>query len=304
MTTTTTVPARTTALLPLLAAGTTMILWASAFIAIRSVGADYSPGSLALGRLLTGSVALTAVALLRPRTIPRGRPLALVIAYGVLWFGIYAVLINAAEHHLDAGTTALVVNVGPILIAVLAGIYLKEGFPRGLVAGLAIAFCGVATIAVATSTGQRDTAGVLLALGAAALYAVGVLLQKQALDTVDPFTATWLGCLAGAAVCLPWAGTLIHEVGTAPASATLGLLYLGVFPTAVAFATWAYALRRMTAGKLSSSSYLVPALAVLLSWAVLGEVPTALALAGGALCLAGVAVTRAWPRKNAEREQQ
>jgi drug/metabolite transporter (DMT)-like permease len=269
-----------------------MVLWASAFIVIRSVGAHYSPGSLALGRLLAGSLALTAVAALKPRSIPRGRPLLLVIAYGVLWFGVYAILVNAAEHHLDAGTTALLVNVGPILIAVLAGVYLKEGFPRGLVAGLAIAFCGVATIAVATSTGRRDVAGVVLALAAAALYAVGVVLQKQALTSVDPFTATWLGCLAGAAVCLPWLGDLIREAAVAPASATLGVVYLGVFPTAVAFATWAYALRRMTAGQLSSSSYLVPAIAVLLSWALLGEVPTVLALAGGALCLLGVAVTR------------
>ncbi|MEV6597782.1 DMT family transporter [Actinoplanes sp. NPDC051346] len=292
MTVTTAEQHRTTAALPLVAAGITMVLWASAFIAIRSIGAHYSPGSLALGRLAVGSLALSAVAVLRPRRVPRGRPLLLVLAYGALWFGVYAIFINAAEHHLDAGTTALLVNVGPILIAVLAGVYLKEGFPRGLVAGLAIAFCGVATIAAATSTGRRDLTGVLLALGAAGLYAIGVVLQKQALTSVDPFTATWLGCLAGAAVCLPWTGTLIHEVAAAPAPATLGLVYLGLFPTAVAFATWAYALHRMTAGQLSSSSYLVPAIAVLMSWALLGEVPTMLALAGGALCLLGVAVTR------------
>src|SRR5687768_13154585 len=244
--------------LPLVAAAVTMILWASAFIVIRSVGDHYSPGPMALGRLAAGSVALSLVAALRPRRIPRGRPLLLVVGYGVLWFGIYAVALNAAEHHLDAGTTALVVNVGPILIAVLAGVYLKEGFPRGLVAGLVIAFSGVVTIAIATSTGRHDAIGVLLALGAAALYAVGVLLQKQALHDVDPFTATWLGCLAGTAACLPFAADLLTQLGDAPSSATLGVVYLGLFPTAIAFATWAYALQRMSAGGLSSSSYLVP----------------------------------------------
>ncbi len=281
--------------LHLLATAVTMVLWASAFIVIRSVGADYSPGPLALGRLAAGSAALSLVAALRPRRIPRGRPLLLVIGYGVLWFGVYAVLVNAAEHHLDAGTTALVVNVGPILIAVLAGVYLREGFPRGLVAGLAIAFSGVVTIAIATSTGRHDATGVLLALGAAALYAVGVLLQKQALRDVDPFTATWLGCLAGTVVCLPVASGLLAEVRDAPAGATLGVVYLGLFPTALAFATWAYALERMSAGGLSSSSYLVPGIAVLLSWLFLGEVPAPLAFLGGALCLAGVAVTRLPP---------
>jgi drug/metabolite transporter (DMT)-like permease len=285
--------------LPLVAAGVTMTLWASAFIAIRVVGEDYSPGALALGRLAVGALVLGAVAVMRPVRVPRGRPLLLVLAYGVLWFGVYAVLVNAAEHHLDAGTTALVVNVGPIFIVVLAGIYLKEGFPRGLVTGLAIAFAGVTTIAVATSTGRHDATGVLLALGAAALYAVGVLLQKQALRDVDPFSATWLGCVAGAAACLPFTPALIDEVGDAPAAATVGIVYLGVFPTAVAFATWSYALARTSAGKLGSSSYLVPALAVGMSWVLLSEVPEPLALAGGALCLVGVALTRLPTRRAA-----
>jgi drug/metabolite transporter (DMT)-like permease len=271
------VETRENAVLPLAAAAVTMVLWASAFIAIRAVGEHYSPGAMALGRLAVGALALVAAAALRARrgppagaaersprhrglhsqparrAFPRGRPLALVLTYGALWFGVYAILVNAAEHHLDAGTTAMLVNVGPIIIAVLAGVYLKEGFPRGLVTGLAIAFVGVVTIAVATSTGRHDATGVLLALGAAALYAVGVLLQKQALRDVDPFTATWLGCVAGAAVCLPFTPALIHEVSEAPAAATGGIVYMGLFPTAIAFATWGYALAHTNAGKLSSS---------------------------------------------------
>jgi drug/metabolite transporter (DMT)-like permease len=277
---------------PLAAAGVTMVLWASAFIAIRVSGAHYHPGAMALGRLAVGAIALSAALIGRPFRLPRGRPLLLVLAYGALWFGVYAVLINAAERELDAGTTALIINVGPILIAVFAGIYLREGFPRGLVAGLAVAMLGVVAIAVTTSTGRYSLTAVLLALGAAAMYAVGVLLQKQALADVDPVTCTWLGCVAGAAVCLPFAPQLVRDVVSAPAGATAGVVYLGVFPTAVAFLTWAYALKHTSAGRLSASSYLVPAIAVLLSWLVLAEVPSPLALAGGALCLAGVAITR------------
>jgi drug/metabolite transporter (DMT)-like permease len=299
MPTQTQMPAPGAGVLPTAAAAVTMVLWASAFIAIRAVGAHYSPGAMAFGRLAVGAAALSAVAVFRPVRLPRGRPLLLIAAYGALWFGVYAVLVNAAERHLDAGTTALLINVGPILIAVFAGLYLREGFPRPLVTGLVIAFTGVATIAVATSTGQRDTVGVFLALGAAGLYATGVLLQKQALRHVDPFTATWLGCVAGMAVCLPFAPALGHQVGAAPFAATAGIVYMGLFPTAVAFATWSYALAHTTAGRLSSSSYLVPGLAVLMSWLLLAEAPAPLALAGGALCLVGVAVARlpARPRR-------
>jgi drug/metabolite transporter (DMT)-like permease len=284
--------ARNTTTLPLLAAGVTMVLWASAYIAIRAVGEHYSPGAMALGRLVVGALALSLVVAVRPVSIPRGRTLWLLIAYGVLWFGLYTISLNAAERHIDAGTAAMLVGVGTILIAVLAGVWLREGFPRGLVTGVAIAFAGVVTIGLASPTGQRDTTGVLLALAAAGLYAVGVLLQKQALARSQPLPATWIGCLAGAAVCLPYAPALVREWGQAPTAATLGIVYMGLFPTAVAFLTWTYALAHTSAGRLATSSYVVPALAVLLSWLMLGEVPAPLALVGGGLCLVGVAVSR------------
>lgn len=286
-------PARDTSTsLPLLAAGIVMLLWASAFIAIRAVGEHYSPGAMALGRLAVGGLALSAVVAVRPVTMPRGRTLGLVLAYGVLWFGLYTISLNAAERHLDAGTAALIVGLGPILIAVLAGVWLREGFPRGLITGVVIAFAGVAAIGFGTTTGQRSGLGVLLALASAGLYAIGVLLQKQAMPGTAPLPATWLGCVAGAVACLPFAPALVREVGTAPASATLGIVYMGLFPTAIAFLLWSYALSHTSAGKLAASTYVVPALTVLLSWLMLGEAPVPLAFVGGALCLIGVAVSR------------
>jgi drug/metabolite transporter (DMT)-like permease len=133
---------------------------------------------------------------------------------------------------------------------------------------------------------------VLLALAAAVLYAAAVPLQKQALVHIGPFPATWFGCAAGAAVCLPFVPELIREGGTAPPAATIGIVYLGLFPTASAFASWSYALAHTSAGRLSSSTYLVPGLTVLMSWLVLDEVPTPLALAGGTLSVVGVAVAQ------------
>ena len=119
--------------LPLVAAGVTMVLWASAFVVIRALSGAVDPGPLALGRLLVGSVVLTGVAVLRrgrgPLRIPRGRPLILIVAYGVLWFGVYTIAVNAAGHYLDAGTSAMIVNLAPVIVAVLAGLFLGEGFP-------------------------------------------------------------------------------------------------------------------------------------------------------------------------------
>jgi drug/metabolite transporter (DMT)-like permease len=67
-------------------------------------------------------------------------------------------------------------------------------------------------------------------------------------------------------------------------------------PTALAFSTWAYALSRVPAGQLGVSTYIVPPIAILLGFLVFAEVPAVLAIAGGALCLVGVAVSRIRPR--------
>lgn len=277
-----------------LAAGITVFLWASAFIAIRSAGEHYEPGALALGRLLAGSVVLLLILALRREGLPPRAAWPGIAASGVLWFGVYMVALNWGEREVDAGTAALVVNVGPIVIALLSGWLLKEGFPQRLLAGMAVSFAGAVVVGLSVSDGGRSSIlGVLLCLLAALSYGCGVVAQKPALRHASALQVTTYGCLIGAVVCLPFSGILVEQIATAPASATLQMLYLGVFPTAIAFTTWAYALARTTAGKMGATTYVAPALVVLMSWALLSEVPGWLTLAGGGLCLAGVAVSRA-----------
>ncbi|NMD57967.1 MULTISPECIES: DMT family transporter [Tsukamurella] len=286
--------------LPALALVAVMFAWASAFVVIRGLGSGpaphISPIAMAEGRLLVGAAVLGVIwgmnALYNGGVrLPRGRTLALTVGYGALWFALYTVLVNAAEQHLDAGTTALLVNIAPIIVAVLAGAFLHEGFPPLLVVGIAISFAGAAVIAF-TGDGRRDGAGVALAVAAALLYGISVVAQKLVLRTVDPLTATALGAGVGAIVLLPWAPRLFDELAAAPIGSTVGVVYLGLVPTALAFLLWAYALAHTSAGVAASSSYAVPALSILLSWIFLSETPTAWGLLGGALCLVGVAVSR------------
>jgi drug/metabolite transporter (DMT)-like permease len=119
-----------------------------------------------------------------------------------------------------------------------------------------------------------------------------VVAQKPALRYASALSVTCAACAIGTVSCLPYAPELIRQGGHAHASTLLWTAYLGIFPTAIGFALWAYVLARTTAGKMGSITYLVPPLAILLGWAFLGEVPPALAIPGGALCLFGVAVAR------------
>ncbi|MCU1517016.1 MAG: hypothetical protein JWQ75_1737 [Pseudarthrobacter sp.] len=278
----------------------TVVLWASAFVGIRAIGPTFSPGSLTLGRLAVAAVVLGALVLpqlLKSRKLPRGREWWPILAYGVMWFGGYNVALNAAEHLLDAGTSAMLINVSPILIAVLAGVFLKEGFPRWLIIGSLVAFGGVALIALGSGSGSgesstADAPGVLLCLLAAVLAAVSVIVQKPVLRKFPAGQATWFGIMVGVLCCLPFTGQLVLELQAAPLPATLGLVYLGVFPTAIAFSTWAYALSLIDAGKLAATTYLVPGTTILISWLVLSEIPAVWGLVGGVVCLVGVGLTR------------
>lgn len=110
----------------LLAGLVTVTLWGSAFVAIRAAGATMSPGALALGRLLVSSAVLGVVALARREPLPARHELTGIAAYGVLWLGVYSVVLNEAERRVDAGTAALLIGTGPLLIAVLAGVFLRE----------------------------------------------------------------------------------------------------------------------------------------------------------------------------------
>lgn len=272
----------------------TLTFWASAFVAIRHLGSDLSPGALSLGRLLVGSVCLGALVALRRPPRPSRADWPRLVAIGVLWYAIYNVSLNAAELRIDAGTAAILIQVAPILMTVLAMLFLAERPSPYVWPGLAIAFAGVVVIAAATSDSGMGGSwtGVALALVSALVYSISMIVQKPLMSRLPAIQVTWVACTVGAVACLPFLGQLVEQVRVAPASSLWWVVYLGVFPTALAFTTWAYALSHMNASSLGTTTYLVPPITVLLGWGFLGEVPPVLALLGGVLCLAGVALTR------------
>jgi drug/metabolite transporter (DMT)-like permease len=188
-----------------------------------------------------------------------------------------------------------------VLIALLAALFLSERFTIYLAVGLALAFGGVALIGLSTSPGgNRDVLGVVLCVVSAVVYSVSVILQKPLMSRLQAVHVVWLACTVGAVACLPFLGDLVRETADAPASSLAWVIYLGVFPTAIAFTTYAFALTHMNASSLGVTTYLVPPLTIVMGLLFLGEAPPAMAYAGGALALVGVAVARRKPRTIAQ----
>jgi drug/metabolite transporter (DMT)-like permease len=286
-------PAPTRTWLPLAAVATTLVLWASAFVGIRHLGESVPPGSLSLARLLVMVLALLVLMRGRIPRLPTRREWPLIVAGGASWFGVYNLALNESERRIDAATAALLVQIGPILVALLATFFLGERLTRWVVVGMAVGFGGVVLIGRATSSGGNgDLVGVLLAVVAAVTFAIGVLTQKKLLPTIRPLDLTFWYAVVGAAVCLPWSGELVGVVGDASVDTVGWIVYLGVFPSAIAFTTWAFALSHADAGKFAQSTFLVPFVTALMAWLLLDEVPPLLSFVGGALCIAGVLLAR------------
>ena len=292
----------------------TVLAWASAFVVIRFAAPWLTPGALTLGRLLVATVALTVLSSFRRlggghrrqrlRALPRDERWLLVLV-GLAWFAVYNVALNAGERHVDAGTASMIIQLAPVVVAVLAGTLLHEGFPRPLVLGVAVALLGTVLIGVAAGTAEPSAQGspglgVLLVLVSALVYAVALVAQKVVLRRLSGLVLTWGACAVGCVACLPFAADLVRELSVAPARVWWAVVYLGVVPTAIAFSTWAFAMGRSDAGRLSVTTYVVPPVAIALGWLLLGEVPLPLAVVGGAVSLVGVAISRRRGRPRTE----
>jgi drug/metabolite transporter (DMT)-like permease len=288
--------------LPLAAVAFTLVTWASAFVAIRHLGETVPPGSLSLGRLVIAVIALGVMVQVSVpaarRRLPTRREWPLIALGGVSWIGIYNVALNEAERRIDAGTAALIIQIGPIIVALLATFFFNERLTQWLLIGLGVGFAGVVVIGRASSNGDNgDLVGVLLSALAAVTFAVGIISQKKLLGGgMTALEMTFWFYVVGTVACLPWSVELVGVVGDASASDLAWIGYLGVVPSALAFVTWAYALNHSDAGKFALSTFLVPFITTLIAWMLLGEVPPAMAFVGGVLCIVGVLITRRKPR--------
>ena len=72
---------------------------------------------------------------------------------------------------------------------------------------------------------------------------------------------------------------------------TLSVLYLGFFPTMIPYLALAYIISRIGTSEATTSLYLTPALAIIISWIWIGEIPTVLSIIGGIITIFGVIIT-------------
>lgn len=271
--------------------GCTVLLWASAFVFIRIGLLSYSPGALALFRYMIASVGMVFVYIfighkrrLKWRDIPE------LFVLGLVGFGVYNVTLNYGEITVNAGVTSFIIGQMPVVVTLLAVLFLGERLPRIALLGMMVSVIGVALISFAHWQGAQWDIGIvylLLATLSGAGYAVACCHLSR---KYNPIELTAYAIWGGTISMLIYAPQLWHEIVHATPTATWALVYLGLLPGVVGYAGWSYVLRYLPASKTSSAMYFMPFLTTLLGWLLLSETPAWLSLVGGVVAMVGAVI--------------
>ena len=267
-----------------------LLLWASAFAGIRAGLESYGPGQVALLRFGTASLIFlvwAAVTRMRP---PDPRDLPRVALAGFLGITVYHVALNFGEVTVTAGAASLIISASPIITALLSTLFIGERLTSWGWVGIVVSFAGVALISLGEGGNLAFEPGAALVFVAAIATSVYFIVSKRPLRRYTALEFTSYAIWAGTVPMLVFTPGLITQIAEASPAATWAVIYLGVFPGAVAYVLWSHALSRMPATALSTFLYFQPVNAIFIAWLWLGEIPAPLALVGGVISLAGVAV--------------
>lgn len=277
----------------------TLVVWASAFAGIRAGLRAYSPSNLAILRFLIASLVLAIYAGIAHFRRPDLRDLPGLAFTGAIGISFYNLALNYGETRVTAGAASLLIASVPIWTALAARFWLHEKLTAAGWGGVFVSFAGVALIASGEGDGIRLSPQALIILAAAITSAAYMILQKHYLGRYSALEFTAYSIWFGTALMLPLGSGLAHSLRTAPVAATLSVVYLGIFPGALAYVGWAYVLSHGAAGRTSTLLYVIPVLAIGIGWLWLGEVPTMISLVGGSIALAGVIVVNTKGRAGA-----
>ncbi|WP_348002742.1 DMT family transporter [Pseudolysinimonas sp.] len=284
----------------LLAGFAVVVLWASAFPAIRVAAPAMGVIGLSFARLAVAAITLVVVALIVRARMPKLRDLGWIAACGFFGMAAYQLLLNWGELSVPAGTASIIVAAAPLVSVAVARILFSERISRVTIVGSMIALAGVVFVCLARAGVSLSTA-VWIVVAAMVVQGIYHPLQRPLLKRYTSIEVACYAMVAGTVMTLPLVPFDVGGLLGAGLAPWLAAIYLGLLPSAAGFVLWAYAVARMPVAVSTSLLYLVPPVAVLIAWLWLGELPVLPELLGGVVVIIGVVTISQVPRLLAQR---
>ncbi|WP_242313659.1 DMT family transporter [Bacillus cereus group sp. BfR-BA-01355] len=268
----------------------TILIWGTAFPAIRMGLESYTPEHLTLLRLLIASFILLLFSFIYKLRLPDLKDIPAIFMFGALGFTFYHIALNYGEKTVNAGSASLIVSVTPIVTAILASIFLNEKMKLNGWIGGVISFIGIALISFSQGDSIQLNSGGLFILFAAISESLYFVFQTSYLKKYGFLPFTIYTILSSTVCMLIFLPGMYQEILAAPLEVNVSVLYLGLFPTVLPYIALAYIISHAGAAEATSSLYLTPVTACFIAWLWLGEVPTLVSIIGGGITILGIVI--------------
>lgn len=282
-------------------ASITIVLWASSFAGVRaSLLGGYSPSHLVLIRFLVASSVFFLYGFLKDVhfKFPRKEDIFRILILGWVGISVYHLGLTFGVETVTAGTAAMIVGSAPIFTAIIAVIFLKERLDLFSWIGLGIGFVGIILITLgSTGPSFSISEGVFFIIIGTIGTSIFFVFQKPLFKHYHPIELTAYFTWAGTLPFLFFMPGLLTTLQQATFKAHIAAVFVGIFPAAIAYATWAIALSLGRASSVTSMMYVEPAIAIAIAWVWLKEWPSTLSLIGGAIAISSVFIVNIVGRK-------
>ncbi|HDP5804426.1 TPA: DMT family transporter [Staphylococcus aureus] len=270
----------------------TIILWGSAFPIIKIALNDFSAESLSAFRLILATIILLPFVIIKKLPTPELRDIPVIFILGFCGFVIYHTALNFGETLISAGISGILVSTTPIFSSALAYIFLKEHFSKWNWLSSLVAFIGISIISISKDDYTTiNVLGVFIILLASFSESLYFTFQKKYIEKYGFIAFTLYTIMASSPFMLIFIPEIINDIHGATFTSIVSVLYLAIFPTIIPYVLLAYIVKSVGVSDATMSLYLTPIVSLLLSYLLLDELPTILAIIGGIITLLGVSLS-------------
>lgn len=270
----------------------TIILWGSAFPMIKIALNDFSAESLSAFRLILATIILLPFVIIKKLPTPELRDIPVIFILGFCGFVIYHTALNFGETLISAGISGILVSTTPIFSSALAYIFLKEHFSKWNWLSSFVAFIGISIISISKDDYTTiNVLGVFIILLASFSESLYFTFQKKYIEKYVFIAFTLYTIMASSPFMLIFIPEIINDIHGATFTSIVSVLYLAIFPTIIPYVLLAYIVKSVGVSDATMSLYLTPIVSLLLSYLLLDELPTTLAIIGGLITLLGVSLS-------------